>query len=337
MKRLLCVLLILALLPIAALADSPLPEQLTLAPGDSMRFKLPFKGYWDSEDPDVASGDGNVVSAYAEGYTVLSLVSPEGEEFQMEVEVTEGGIPAAPASADAAVPAAEVETEEMDDSVPAVIRKAIEIGIQEWRENLGNALPRSDSNKPNKGNKYTVWWGYDCGWCGAFANYCMDTAGVPLEPSDTYKKLKPLGSGEPHGVREAAVPKLDTGFSNMDRVTQDDPRPGYLVIYGRLDSRSSSGSKVSAYAFVHVGIVTAVQDLGGGKFLISTVEGNLSNRIKRFTYVYDSNSPANKNKPDSKANLNMSAAPDSVPQEPDIQYTPHQDTWYVTEFCRTWY
>ncbi|MBR3020631.1 MAG: CHAP domain-containing protein [Clostridia bacterium] len=333
MKRFFCTLLVLSLLPIAALADSPLPEQLTLAPGDSKRFKLPFKGYWDSEDPDVASGEGNVVSAYAEGCTVLSLVSPDGEEFQMEVEVTADGIPAA------APAAIEEEKEEaaVDDSVPAVIRRAIEIGIQEWRENLGNALPRSDSNKPAKGNKYCVWWGYDCGWCGAFANYCMDTAGVPLEPSDTYKKLKPLGSGDPHGVREAAVPKLDTGFTNMDRVTQDDPRPGYLVIYGRLDSKSSSGSRVSAYAFVHVGIVTAVEDLGGGRFLISTVEGNLSNRIKRFTYVYDSNSPANKNKPDSKANLNISAAPDSVPQEPDIQYTPHQDTWYVTEFCRTWY
>ncbi|MBR5111555.1 MAG: CHAP domain-containing protein [Clostridia bacterium] len=332
MKKLLSIMLILALLPVAALADSPLPAQLTLAPGDSMRFKLPFKGYWDSEDPDVASGEGNIVSAYAEGYTVLSLVSPDGEEFQMEVEVTAGGT-------EAAAPAAyEEETQPaVDDSVPALIRNAIDIGIQEWRDNLGTALPRSDSNKPAKGNKYCVWWGYDCGWCGAFANYCMDTAGVPLEPSDTYKKLKPLGSGEPHGVREAAVPKLDTGFSNMDRVTQDDPRPGYLVIYGRLDSKSSSGNRVSAYAFVHVGIVTAVEDLGGGKFLISTVEGNLSNRIKRFTYVYDSNSPANKNKPDSKANLNMSAAPDNIPREPDIQYTPHQETWYITEFCRTWY
>ena len=324
MKRFLCVLLLLALLPVSALADDPLPEQLTLAPGESRSFELPFRGYWDSEDPDVANGSGSVITAYEEGYTVLSLTSKSGKEFQVEVEVTGGE------KSSAAEP-------EADDTVPALIRKAIEIGIQEWRENLGNALPRSDSNKPAKGNKYTVWWGYDCGWCGAFANYCMDTAGVPLEPSDTYKKLKPLGSGEPHGVREAAVPKLDTGFSNMDRVTQDDPRPGYLVIYGRRDSKSSNGNKVSAYAFVHVGIVTAVEDLGGGRFLISTVEGNLSNRIKRFTYVYDSNSPANKNKPDIKANLNMSPAPDSVPREPDIQYEPHQDSWYVTEFCRTWY
>ena len=91
MKRLFCIVLALALMPIAALADSPLPESLTLAPGDSMRFALPFKGYWDSEDPDVASAEGNIVTAYGEGFTVLSLVSPEGDEFQMEVEVTAGG------------------------------------------------------------------------------------------------------------------------------------------------------------------------------------------------------------------------------------------------------
>ena len=139
MKRFICMLLLLALLPVPGLADSPLPEQLTLAPGDSMRFKLPFKGYWDSEDPDVASADGNVVSAYEEGYTVLSLVSPDGEEFQMEVEVTSGG--SAPADTFQEAEAA------VDDSVPALIRKAIDIGIQEWQENLGNALPAAGCSR----------------------------------------------------------------------------------------------------------------------------------------------------------------------------------------------
>ena len=313
MKRLLCLLLALALLPALGLAESPLPEALTLAPGESRTFALPFAGYWESEEPDVANGHGNTITAYDEGYTVLSLVGENGEEFTLEVEV------AAP-----------------EDDVPPLIRAAIEIGLQEWRDNLGKTIPRSSNSKPHRDNKYTVWWGYDCGWCGAFANYCMDTAGVPLEATDTYKKLKPLGSGDPHGVREAAVPKLDTGFTNLDRITQDDPRPGYLVIYGRRDSRSN-GKTVSAYAFVHVGIITAVEDLGDGKFLLSTVEGNLSNQIKRFTYVYDSNAPANKKKPDAKTNSNMSPAPEDVIREEGVQYEPHQDSWYVTEFCRTWY
>ena len=133
MKRFICMLMLLALLPVPGLADSPLPEQLTLAPGDSMRFKLPFKGYWDSEDPDVASAEGNVVTAYEEGFTVLSLVSPDGEEFQMEVEVTAG---------ESALAQPVQEANEIDDSVPALIRKAIDIGIQEWQENLQRSAPQ---------------------------------------------------------------------------------------------------------------------------------------------------------------------------------------------------
>ena len=104
------------------------------------------------------------------------------------------------------------------------------------------------------------------------------------------------------------------------------------MIYGYRDHKESS-----AYPYAHVGLVTDVQDLGEGKFLISTVEGNLSSRIKRFTYVYDSNIPANKAKPNAKTNLNMFDAPDDVTRVPDIQYTPHQNYWYVTEFCMTWY
>ena len=311
MKRFLSILLLLALLPAAGLGES-LPGQVTLTPGESRTFVLPYFGYWESDDPDVAEGDGQTITAYNEGCAVLTLVGEEGE-FAVEVAV-----------------------EAAQDSVPPAIRRAIEIGLQEWRENLGRSLPRSDSNKPSKNNKYTTWWGYDCGWCGAFANYCLDMAGVPLEPSDTYKKVKPTADGEPHSLREAAVPKLDTGFENMQRITQTDPRPGYLVIYGRRDSKSN-GKTVSAYAFVHVGLITQVEDLGNGKFLLSTVEGNLSNQIKRFCYVYDANSPANKKKPDLKANLNMSPAPEDRRTEADVQYEPHQSSWYVTEFCMTWY
>ena len=308
MKRLLCLLAVLCLLPLGALAED-LPEQLTLAPGESRSFTLPFPGYWESDAPEVADAQGDTITAYEEGYVVLALTGADGEEFAVEIEV----IP-------------------QEDEVPALIRRAIDIGIQEWTEAAGRTFPRSGNSKPHRDNKYTKWWGWDCGWCGAFANYCLDTAGVPLEPTDTYKKLKPIGSGEPHGVREAAVQKLDTGYTNMDRVTQTDPRPGYLVIYGYRDHKESS-----AYPYAHVGLVTDVQDLGEGKFLISTVEGNLSSRIKRFTYVYDSNILANKAKPNAKTNLNMSDAPDSVPREADIQYTPHQTYWYVTEFCMTWY
>lgn len=308
MKKTICILLALLCMTPAPAFTEELPEQLTLAVGESRRFTLPFSGYWDSDAPEVADAEGDTVTAHEEGYAVLALIGEDGNEFIVEVEVTAAS-----------------------DPVPALIRNAIDTAVREWRENLGKTFSREP-----RYNKYTKWWGYECGWCGAFASYCLDAAGVPLEPTDTYKKVKPTADGEPHGLREAAVPKLDTGFGNMDRLTQDDPRPGYLVIYGRRDSKSN-GNTVSAYAFVHVGLITDVRDLGEGRFLLSTVEGNLSSRIKRFTYVYDANAPANKNKPDAKTNNNMSAAPQEYQTDPDIQYEPHQATWYVTEFCRTWY
>ena len=307
MKRFICLLALLALLPLAGLSEE-LPDRLILAPGESRDIELPFDGYWESDAPEVANGAGSTVTGYDEGFAVLSLISPDGYEWTVDVEVAEEA-----------------------DPVPAVIRSAIEIGIREWTDADGKAFPRSDTNKPAKDNKYTKWWGYDCGWCGAFANYCLDMAGAPLEPTDTYKKLQPLADGAPHGVREAAVPKLDTGFTNLNRITSI-PQPGYLVIYGRRN-----GNNQSAYAFVHVGLVTAVEDLGDGLYLVSTVEGNLSNRIKRFTYLYDSNVQIDKKNPEAKGNKNMSDAPADRQTDPAIQYTPHQNTWYVTEFCQTWY
>ena len=289
MKRLTALLLLFLLLPIGCIGEEALPEQLVLAPGESRSFALPFQGYWESDAPEVAEAEGDTITAHEEGYALLALVSPEGGEFVVEVEVNAA------------------------DPVPAVIRDAINIGIQEWQENLGKTF-----SKEPKYNKYTKWWGYACGWCGAFVNYCLDTAGVPLEPTDTFRKVKPHEGGVPYGVREAAVPKIDTAFQNMERITQI-PRPGYLVIYGQRDY----------YAFVHVGLVTDVIDRGDGIYQVFTVEGNMSSRIKRYCYLYDANAPAEKN---------MSATPEAERTEPDVfQYTPHKDNWYVNEFCQTWY
>ena len=55
MKRLLPLLLLLALLPLGAFGEE-LPDQMTLAPGESREFALPFSGYWESDAPEVADG-----------------------------------------------------------------------------------------------------------------------------------------------------------------------------------------------------------------------------------------------------------------------------------------
>lgn len=297
MKRLIALLLCICMTPAWALAEEEaLSEQITLTAGESRAFALPFSGYWESDAPEIAQGKDNVVTAYEEGWAMLSLISPEGDEMTVEVEV---------------LPAPE-------DEVPALIRAAIQIGIQEWEDAGGRTFPRSDSGKPARDNKFTVWWGYDIGWCGAFVNYCLEKAGVPLEPTDTFRKVKPTETGEPHGVKEAGVPKLDTAFTNMNRITNI-PRPGYLVIYGQRDY----------YAFVHVGLVTDVIDRGDGVYQVFTVEGNLASRIKRIAYIYDSNAPAERN---------MSATPEEERTHPEIfQYEPQKNNWYVNEFCMTWY
>ncbi len=300
MKRCIALLCLFCLLLPGGLAaaEEALPEQLTLSPGESKTFSLPFQGYWESDAPEIAAGEGNAITAYEAGYAVLALISPEGDEWLVEVEVSE-------------------------DPVPAVIRDAIGIALNEWEEVGEKRLPQDPS-----GNKYTKWWKYACGWCGAFVSYCLDQAGVPLEPTDTYRKVKPHEGGIPYSLREAAVPKLYTGFENMERIT-DVPRPGYLIIFGAK----------GYYAYVHVGMVTDVIDLGDGMYQVYTVEGNIGgSTIKRFCFLYNAKAE--------KQEQNMSYLPESEWAEPDTFYYegPRQTksdgkkyNWYVTAFCQTWY
>ena len=87
-------------------------------------------------------------------------------------------------------------------------------------------------------------------------------------------------------------------------------------------STSLQGTSITA-------LITDVVDRGDGTYLIYSVEGNLSSRIKRFCYLYDANAPANRN---------MADAPQDAQTDPaTYQYTPQQNTWYVKEFCMTWY
>ena len=305
MKRFLCLVCALALLPLSALAakktaSDTLPKELTLTAGHFAAFTPGFTGTWKSSDPQVVKAEKDVVNekrvritALSPGQATLTLTGTRSKKTAtVQVTVTE---------------------EEAYDGVPEMIQKAIQTGVQEWKAAGGKAF----SQQP-KTNKYTKWWGYACGWCGAFAGYCLHSAGVPLQERDTFRKSKPRGNGEPYSLMEAAVPKLDTGFTLMNRTTKI-PRPGYLVIYGQKNS----------YAFKHVGLVTDVTDRGDGTYTVCTVEGNLASRIKRFCYIYSPAAPDNQN---------ISALPRAEQTDSgNYQYTPHQKNWYVNEFCQTWY
>jgi hypothetical protein len=105
----------------------------------------------------------------------------------------------------------------------------------------------------------------------------------------------------------------------MDRITNI-PRPGYLVIYG----------KRGGYATVHVGLVTRVVDRGEGIYLLETAEGNLASRIKRLTYLYDSNAA------DTKKNMMMLPEEERINAEV-FQYRLSSEDWRITAFAQTWY
>ncbi len=198
-----------------------------------------------------------------------------------------------------------------EDALPALIQAAVDLALQEWETNLGKTFTDR--------NKYTRWYcgnapGCHFGWCGGFVSYCLDTAGVPM---DEENDCVPHEGGVPWAVRAAGVGKLLKGFTNMERVGMI-PRAGYLVVYGKRDY----------YDTIHVGMVTEAKLLEDGTWLIRTVEGNVSSRIKRYCYIFD---------PEDTTEHNYHDAPEEYRTEPEIyQYTIHQNNWFIHRFLQTW-
>ncbi len=196
--------------------------------------------------------------------------------------------------------------------MPEIIQQGIDFALNEWQEAGNQPFPRS--------NKYTFWLRNaksSFGWCGAFINYSLDMVGVPMNwRGETTLQT----DGRAHSVHEAAVPKLWEGFTKMDRISYI-PQPGYQVIYGRRGSTP----------YVHIGLVSHVEPLGEGKYLVETVEGNMDNRILRYSYIYDALAE--------KADRNYYALPAERQTQPEVfKYEPHnKGGWYITAFGATWY
>ncbi|MBQ8136155.1 MAG: CHAP domain-containing protein [Clostridia bacterium] len=203
------------------------------------------------------------------------------------------------------------DVEVSEDAVPPLIRASIDLALSEWENALGKTFTQR--------NKYTAWYcgtGPKCyfGWCGGFVSYCLDTAGVPM---DDYNASVPHENGEPYAVRAAGVGKILTGYTKMDRLSTE-PRPGYLIIYGKRDY----------YNTMHVGMVTEVKPLGDGQYIVWTVEGNLSSRIKRYCYLYDANDTTKHN---------YKAPPEEwQTDKKTFTYGTHQKDWFVYAICATW-
>lgn len=292
MKRWMTLLLVLTMLCAPALAadkKGKLPTTLESSVGRSFEYLPAKRGTWVSSNPAVAQvNDRGIINFLKEGEATVTFTSSSGKESRLSVTVGPAG------------------------EMPEVIQQGIDFALKEWEEAANEPFPRS--------NKYTFWLRNaksTFGWCGAFANYCLDQVGIPMERRGN-STLQP--DGRPHAVHEAAVPKLWESFTKMGRIAYI-PQPGYEVIYGRRGSTP----------YIHLGLVTRVQDLGEGKYLLETVEGNMDNRILRYSYIYDALAE--------KADRNYYALPDELQTQPEVfKYEPHnKGGWYITAFGATWY
>lgn len=199
---------------------------------------------------------------------------------------------------------------------PELIQQVLDIAYGEWAELAGKTL--------KKANKYTKWRtssesGF--GWCGGFITWCMIQAEVSMDTLDVVKKN---GEGPVDGiyhVKEASVGKLLRGYQIVQRAGIV-PQKGYLLVYG---------VRKSANKTVHVGLVYDVQDLGDGKYRLTTIEGNMSNRVRMYVHDYDMNAE------DPTKNLSMIPEEERTEEETScFTYKLQNKDWYVNRFLMPW-
>ncbi len=201
-------------------------------------------------------------------------------------------------------------------AVPDLINGAIDLAFTQWEEDAEEGTKKF--SRLGKYNKYSYWQcgsgsGCDIGWCGAFLGYVYDHAGVPM---DVPTESVPHEGGVPYTVRAAGVGKIYTGFSNMERLSMV-PRPGYFVVYGQQ----------KGYAYKHIGLVVDADELEDGRYLIKTIEGNMSSTIRRYCYLFDSTEDVKNLKP---------CPEEYVRDDAGINAYQHVSNWNITTFCQTW-
>lgn len=217
---------------------------------------------------------------------------------------------------------------------PAEIEAMLDIAYREWEALAGEKLPNV--------NKFTEWRGkgYKFEWCAGYVTWVMMEAGIPmqeLEDIKTAAKGTEDGLFHPEGIyhcKEASPGKLLRAYQLMERATMV-PQKGFIIIYG------CSYNKV-----IHAGFVYDVEDLGGGKYRITTLEGNINDSVKMFIRDYDMNAEVNTN---SKKSTNLSEVPENertIPAAKNVDYTvmsgkPSSSTdgkymYYVNRFLMPW-
>ena len=215
-------------------------------------------------------------------------------------------IPAALAASTPTPPPVEINTSPV--TPPESIQKVLDIAYTEWETLAGKTLKRT--------NKYTEWRGkgVSFGWCAGYVTWCMIEAGIEMyekehfleTDNDTEEGFYPA-EGVIH-VKEAGVGNLLQGYQRMNRTTMV-PQPGFILVYGCSYNRT-----------IHVGLVYDVIDLGGGKYRITTLEGNMSNRVKMYIRDYDMNVEIDTN---NRKSTNLSEIPEAdrtLPESDHVDY-----------------
>lgn len=206
-------------------------------------------------------------------------------------------------------------SEEVVEEVPEKIQYMLDIAYTEWETLEGKKLKKS--------NKYTKWWNnYEWGWCAGFVTWCMLEAEIPTELEEDILK-EPEGSRKGiFCVRGSSPAKYEHAFLHMNRTTMM-PQKGFVILYGK---KGKNGKW-------HEGIVYDVQDLGNGKYRLTTLEGNVNSSVWMFVHDYDMNAE--------KKNKNISLVPEEERKETDAKafsykYTYNDKDMYVSMFLMPW-
>ena len=207
-----------------------------------------------------------------------------------------------------------------DENPPQVIQDYLYVLKREFYDVQRARLP--------KYNQYAKWYygkKKEVGWCSVFTIYCANAAGTnPITEEELDAENPPMVQF----LREGQVGNQYDGFMAMGRFVGV-PKPGYLVIYADMSNE---------YRVTHIASVVEAVDRGNGVYAITTVEGNMSNSVKSYSYLYDSKQDNHLVGVEKGLRLrnNMSELPQEEQTDPLVQYTLHTDHWSVFGFCQTW-
>lgn len=193
---------------------------------------------------------------------------------------------------------------------PQEIQAVLDLAYAEWETLAGKTLARV--------NKYTEWRGKGVGfgWCGGFVTWCMLQCEIPMAALSDIEEAPVEGVFH---VMEASVGKLLRGYQKMGRATMV-PQPGFLLVYGKSYNKT-----------IHVGLVYDVESLGDGKYRITTIEGNMSNRVKMYVHDYDLYAE--------NIEKNLTVVPEEERTQEETSYFNYrmqENTWYVNRFLMPW-